>query len=267
MLIIAFTIFILLLLIAIMRFSFFIPGTNGLPVLMYHNIDSALPKDDLNVLPKIFEQHLQHLLRKGYTTIGFSDLCAYLQNIKPLPPKPVLITFDDGHKNNYTLMYPLLHKYNCRGNLFIVSNFIEMNGIKSSPGKYISAEELQSMDPAYIEYGLHSFDHVDYNKLDEAGLEADIKKSKEQLTNLGIKFFPCFAYTYGSYPKKDPIKRNILFDVLKRNNVVAAFRIGNRVNKLPFENNLLLKRIYIRGTDSLFEFGIKLIKGRVKLFG
>lgn len=261
------TFLIIALLFGVLKFSFFVPPTMGLPVLMYHNIDSSMHKDHLNVIPEDFEKHLKYLVKKGYTTIGLSDLCQYLANKKALPGRAVLITFDDGHRNNYTQMYPLLKKYNCRGNMFIVSNFIEDNKGNSHLGKYVTDDDLKIMDPAIMEYGLHSYDHIDYNKLDENGINADIKKCKQQLTDLGIKFQPCFAYTYGSYPKKDEIKRNILFEVLKANKVIAAFRIGNRINKLPVPNTLLMTRIDIRGTDSLFEFKIKLSKGRTKLFG
>jgi hypothetical protein len=46
--------------------------------------------------------------------------------------------------------------------------------------------------------------------------------------------------------------------------IKLAFRIGNRVNKLPLKNYFEVKRISIQGSDSMWTFKTKLLKGREK---
>ena len=257
---------ILLVLYLVYKYSFFLPPIKGLPVLMYHSIDDSLMPGPLNVTPLQFEKQLQYLQRNNYSTILFSDLITCLNENRALPPKVVMITVDDGNKNNFTKMYPLLKKYDARANIFLVSNFINKCSMQTKVDSYLSSEDINQMDPRIIEFGLHTYDHVNYNRLNKEEINADIIKCKQQLSELGIRYSSSFAYTYGAYPKKDLIKRTELFEVLKSNNIELAFRIGNRVNKIPLTNKFLIKRIDIRGTDSFFNFRTKIQKGRVKLF-
>ena len=255
-----------LLIFAIIQYSFLVPPVKGLPVLMYHRIDDTIPPDYLNVHSAQLEQQIQFLQKQKYHPVSFSELIDHIESGKPLPEKAVLLTIDDGYKNNFTQMYPILKRYNCKANIFLVSSFIN-TGSENDLNEYMTVKDLNSMDPQIIQFGLHTLDHKDYNKLSDQEIVEDLRLSKRLLSELGISFQPCFAYTYGSYPKKDLDRRTRLFEILKENNVTLAFRIGNRVNKLPIENKLLIKRIDIRGTDSYWGFRCKLKKGRIKLFG
>ena len=53
---------------------------------------------------------------------------------------------------------------------------------------------------------------------------------------------------------------------MRDNGIKYGLRIGNRVNNFPFKNNYLVKRIDIKGEDSLFRFKLKLKIGKLKLF-
>jgi hypothetical protein len=86
--------------------------------------------------------------------------------------------------------------------------------------------------------------------------------SVECLREQQISFQPCFAYTYGAYSKKDPVKRRAMFDMLEANGIKLALRIGNRVNKLPLKNRYLVERIDIRGDESLQKFKLALKLGK-----
>src|SRR5579872_5044332 len=88
----------------------------GLRVLLYHNVSADGRRDDLTVSSSQLEEQFQYLQQAGYTSIAFSDLIAYCDHSKPLPPKPVLVTFDDGFRNNATIAYPLAKKYGIKIN-------------------------------------------------------------------------------------------------------------------------------------------------------
>ncbi len=86
-----------------------------LPVIMYHGLSENPQKQGRYVIsPTILEEDLKYIKENGYTTVVMEDVIQYVQNGKPLPPKPIMLTFDDGNYNNYVYAYPLMQKYDCK---------------------------------------------------------------------------------------------------------------------------------------------------------
>ena len=86
-----------------------------LPIIMYHGLLKEEKRQGQFIIsPNLFEQDLRYLQENGYTTVVIADLIAYVQDGKPLPEKPVMLTFDDGYYNNYLYAFPLLKQYNCK---------------------------------------------------------------------------------------------------------------------------------------------------------
>lgn len=86
-----------------------------LPIIMYHGLLKEEKRQGQFIIsPNLFEQDLRYLQENGYTTVVIADLIAYVQEGKPLPEKPVMLTFDDGYYNNYLYAFPLLKQYNCK---------------------------------------------------------------------------------------------------------------------------------------------------------
>jgi len=69
----------------------------GVPVLMYHEIGREKNNNTV-ISPELFQQHMAYLYEHNYTTISLEDLYGYIRGEKGLPPKPVVITFDDGYR-------------------------------------------------------------------------------------------------------------------------------------------------------------------------
>ena len=99
------------------------------PILMYHYIsdppaDADIYRKDLSLPPSRFESHLKYLKDNGYQTITLDELLDFLTTGKPLPEKPVILTFDDGYADNYANAFsaapeirhdrPLLHHHRFR---------------------------------------------------------------------------------------------------------------------------------------------------------
>lgn len=129
------------------------------PILMYHYV-SAPPSDadiyrrDLSVTPERLESHLQYLVSAGYEVVTLDDLLYALTQGRPLPPKPVILTFDDGYEDNYLDAFPLLQKYGMTGHFFIISDFVNAG----RPG-YMTWEQIEEMAAAGQRFGSHSRDH------------------------------------------------------------------------------------------------------------
>ena len=93
-----------------------IPEGWNVPVLMYHAVgDEIWGYSDLFVSAASMEEQLQYLQENGYEAIWFSDL-AHIEDYE----KPVILTFDDGYDDNYTVLYPLLEKYQTKATIFVI---------------------------------------------------------------------------------------------------------------------------------------------------
>ena len=74
-----------------------------IPVLMYHSISDD--GSSLSVSPNKFLEQMEYLSKSGYNSINFNQI--YKEN-----KKPIIITFDDGYKDNLINALPILKKYN-----------------------------------------------------------------------------------------------------------------------------------------------------------
>lgn len=231
---------------------------------MYHSVSGKGQRDPLTVDRKQLEQHFQFLRSEGYSTILLSDLVACCDHQRPLPPKPVLITFDDGYLDNYEIAYPLAKQYQVKLNFFLVPDFIRRGTYREIP--CMRAEEINKMDPALVEIGLHSYDHQSYEALVPSKIGADLDICMLAMDELGIRFQPCLAYPFGAYPRRKGYDQSRLFEILEERNIRLAFRIGNRINRLPLERKFLVQRLDIRGDEPFDAFRVSLAYGR-KLYG
>lgn len=230
---------------------------------MYHNItpisESSL---GLTLATYKFEAQLRYLVKKKYTTYFLSEI----ENKDTIPSKTVVLTFDDVTENQLHYALPLLKKYKMKATFFIPFSYIgKTDSWNVGSEKIMTIEQLKSLDPDYIELGHHSFFHRKYSELELEEIQLDFDKSFETIAQNDLKVFPILAYPYGNYPKKGSRKTEF-FQLLEKNNIKMAFRIGNRVNNFPFQNKFEIQRIDIKGQDSLFSFQWKLRLGKLHLF-
>jgi peptidoglycan/xylan/chitin deacetylase (PgdA/CDA1 family) len=128
---------------------------------MYHYISQPPPgadiyRVDLSVPPERFESHLKYLKEAGYHVITLDDLLYYLASGRPLPEKPVILTFDDGYEDNYTNAFPLLRKYGVSGHFFIITDFVN-----EKQAGYMTWSQIEEMSAAGQRFGSHSRNHPD----------------------------------------------------------------------------------------------------------
>lgn len=93
----------------------------AVPVLMYHHFVEQGPAGaDTVVSAPRFEEQMQALRDGGYTAITPEQLIDYVDGKGQLPPKPVLITMDDGYTSNLDIAAPILEKYGMRATIFTI---------------------------------------------------------------------------------------------------------------------------------------------------
>jgi len=107
--------------------------SNSLLVLVYHGVvtedHSSEPFLYRNtVSAREFDEQLR-LLKRLFSPISASDLLAYFEQQRPLPPRPVLITFDDGYRNNLTQAAPVLKRYGVPALFHLATSYINSQAI------------------------------------------------------------------------------------------------------------------------------------------
>jgi peptidoglycan/xylan/chitin deacetylase (PgdA/CDA1 family) len=101
-----------------------------LRVLLYHRVDDpACPRADLNpdlvsATPASLEQQVRHLTR-FYQPVGAREVLAALAGRSTLPPRSVLVTFDDGYRDFLHLAWPILERHRVPAVLFVPSAFVD----------------------------------------------------------------------------------------------------------------------------------------------
>ncbi|WP_394238807.1 stalk domain-containing protein [Niallia oryzisoli] len=94
-----------------------------IPVLMYHSLIDNL-NTSLSVDPERFREQMAALKTRGYNTITDYDLLNFLEKGTPLPDNPILITFDDGYKSNYSEAYPVLKELGLKATIYVITSRI-----------------------------------------------------------------------------------------------------------------------------------------------
>lgn len=126
-----------------------IPEEDALPILMYHHLVADGEEcNDMTVTVGRMEKDLQWLSENGYHTV----LPRELATGEPLPEKAVLLTFDDGYRSNYELLFPLLEKYQMKA---VISIITYMQDVSAS--NFISWDMCREMtESGLVEIGSHS---------------------------------------------------------------------------------------------------------------
>jgi peptidoglycan/xylan/chitin deacetylase (PgdA/CDA1 family) len=103
-----------------------------IPILMYHSIcdnskktytQSCLMLRGMSVTSKSFAAHIHHI-SKRYTVIGLDDLVSFIAMGRKLPNNPLVLTFDDGYRDNYINAKPILEKYGFKAAFFPIGNVL-----------------------------------------------------------------------------------------------------------------------------------------------
>lgn len=217
---------------------------------MYHYISVPPPganlyRRDLSVTPANFEQQLRYLVENGYTTITLQALVYHLTRGYPLPERPVILTFDDGYRDNFFHAYRLLRDFDSTGTFFLVTGFIDENR-----PDYLTWGQVRVMHQGGMEFGSHSFSHPDLRGQSVDYMVWQIVGSQEAIVERIEEPVRFFSYPAGSYDQQ-------VIDVLRSAGFWAAVTT-QQGNEHTTDDMFELKRIRIRGDDTLEQFAAKL---------
>ncbi len=104
-------------------------ATDRVTILAYHRVmdipeDYQLDEGVISTTPETFEKEIQ-FCREHFHFISFQTLKDHLTNQTPLPRNPLIVTFDDGYRDNYTHVFPILKEYEATATIFLAVHYIE----------------------------------------------------------------------------------------------------------------------------------------------
>ena len=137
------------------------PNQYRVSIIMYHGVHNMAGESPWAITPAEFEADLQYLRSNGYETVTVGQLIHYVNGKGTLPPKPILLTFDDGYTNNYTEVLPLLEKYDAKISLSVIGAGIDewsgYNAIDIIDG-YCTWDDLRAMRASgRVDIGSHTW--------------------------------------------------------------------------------------------------------------
>jgi peptidoglycan/xylan/chitin deacetylase (PgdA/CDA1 family) len=199
---------------------------NRVTILVYHKLPAEIADRDFNAL------------RRRYNFITLADyMAARADRSRPLPLKPLIVTFDDGHKSNYALK-PIFEKYGIRPTLFLCSGLADTNrhfwyeiemdeslrqslkhvsdeerletlaGLgfsetaEQADRQALSASEIEDMKPV-VDFQSHTVYHPLLPQCSSARAAVEISESKLELGNkFGLSIY-ALAYPNGDYSARE----------------------------------------------------------------
>ncbi|MBV8301998.1 MAG: polysaccharide deacetylase family protein [Candidatus Dormibacteraeota bacterium] len=216
----------------------------SVPVLVYHYIRvNPDPLDrlgwGLSVTPADFQQQMDWMRIAGGHPVTLAQLFAAMQGGPPLPPHPVVLTFDDGYADFATAAVPVLLREGFVATDFVVSGFI------GRPGYMTAAQVLQVASLGMV-IGAHTVHHIDLDAVPPQLAAIEIDASKATLQQLLHRQVLDFAYPYGDV------------DAVVADTVAAAgFRDAVTMNAGTLQctaSRYLLYRIRVGGWDTVWSF-------------
>lgn len=172
----------------------------NVPILMYHDT------------PADFDNQLLHLERQGYTTITMDQLEAAMHGAQ-LPPKPVVITFDDGFANQVQA-FEALQRHNMKATFYIITSG-EASAWCIGAGRrygdplqppegcgdaYLTWDQIRTLDRSgIIEIEAHTANHRDLSSLSADDQRFEMLQSKTTLETFLGHPIRHLAYPYGAY--------------------------------------------------------------------
>ncbi|MFI9204579.1 polysaccharide deacetylase family protein [Streptomyces sp. NPDC053048] len=226
------------------------------PILMYHAVAHAPARATygLSVSPGAFREQMRVLAGHGFTPVTTAQLAAAWRGGRRLPPKPVLITFDDGYEGVHRYALPTLAEHGFTATLFASTGWLR--GEHESGGALdlmLSWDQLRELAAAGVEIGGHSHTHPQLDQLSDEKLAFEVRHCHELLTaELGhppVSF--AYPYGYSSRRVRGTVRAAGFGVSLAVGNALATRRQG------PYA----LERVTVRRTTGIADFE-RLVEGR-----
>ncbi|MFI1971098.1 polysaccharide deacetylase family protein [Streptomyces cinnamoneus] len=223
---------------------------------MYHAVAHAPARAayGLSVSPGAFAEQMRLLADSGHTPVTAGRLAAAWRGGGRLPPRPVLITFDDGYEGVHRYALPVLAEHGFAATLFASTGWLR--GAHETGGALdlmLSWDQLRELAAAGVEIGGHSHTHPQLDQLTDERLWFEVRHCRDLLT-LELGHPPgSFAYPYGYSSRR-------VRDTVRAAGFGVSLAVGNAL-AVRRQGPYALERVTVRRSTSTAEFE-RLVEGR-----
>lgn len=171
------------------------PHDGPVPILMYHVLAEPPPNTpypELYVKPADFTAQIAWLAQQGYHAVTLQRVYDFWRGKRVLPPKPIVLSFDDGYRSDFTVAMPTLRKRRWPGVLnLVLENLKPVWG--SRPGM------VRKLIAAGWEVDAHTISHVDLTTLSSDRLKQEVAGSRAAIRKQFGVPVAFFCYPSGRY--------------------------------------------------------------------
>ena len=242
-------------------------NTKAVPIIMYHQITTDSQGNDYVLPLKILREDFEYIKKNNFTPVSLNALFQYMKNGKPLPEKPVVITFDDGQKSFLTRVVPLLEEYSYPANVNIIGSLVELytnNQDNNDRYAYLNADDIKTLFAhPLVEIGCHSYNLHNLN--DRKGMGKIKSESEEEYAEIIKKDIDDFQNLYFSLTGEKNIylalpygiKNKALISIAENEGFLFVLTCREGTNQLSVGSNLYelgrFNRTYGKSTKTFFE--------------
>jgi len=172
------------------------PGTETVPILMYHVIAPPIPGapyPGLYVPAAEFAAQMRALKRAGYHAVTLDQVRRYWTRGTPLPRRPIVLSFDNGYRTQFTRALPILRRLDWVGD-----ENLQLSGLPPSQGG-LSAREVRALVAAGWELDTQGISHADLTTLDASALHYQIAVARRLIRQRFHVAADWFCYPSGRY--------------------------------------------------------------------
>jgi len=218
------------------------------PILVYHHVLRSRKGHPLVVMSIAdFRAQLGYLAAHGYQAVTLRRVYDSWTGDGMLPPKPVVITFDDGYADQVRNAAPILREYDWPAELDLVSNALYLGD--NAPATSLTPDMVQRLLDDGWGLESHSLSHADLTKLHGAKLRRELRESRSRLEKLFDIPVDFFCFPYGVYTRRVKL-------AVRRAGYLAA--TGTRFGAATPRDLFSLPRIYCYGGETMSDFGERL---------
>ncbi|AQW49776.1 polysaccharide deacetylase [Streptomyces hygroscopicus] len=235
-----------------------VPKANrgSVPILMYHAVANAPARATrgLSVTPGAFAEQMALLGERGFTPISCVRLADAWRGGPALPPRPVVVTFDDGYEGVHRHALPVLAHHGFEATLFAATGWLR--GPHQAAGALdlmLDWGQVRELAGAGVEIGAHSHTHPQLDQLSDARLWFEVAHCRDLLTAELGRPPVSFAYPYGYSSRR--VRR-----VVRSAGFGVSLAVGNALAARG-QGPYALRRVTVRRTTRIQEFE-RLVSGR-----